>query len=152
MANKDLTNSLSKLEDTLNEYFVKKAPFQLPDGVKDFIVSFGPWITLIVLITTLPIILVALGLSAVLTPFALLAGPSTAAGWGLGTILILAVIVLEAFALPGLFKRKKSGWNLIFYASLVSVISSVVSLNLLGAVINAVIGWYFLFQIRSHYK
>ena len=39
--------SLSKLESTLEEYLVKKAPYQLPADVKEGIVKFGPWIILI---------------------------------------------------------------------------------------------------------
>ena len=96
--------SLSNLETTLNEYFVKKAPFQLPVGVKEFIVSFGPWITLVMLVLSLPIILAAIGLGAILAPFAVLGG-ANAAAFTVGTVFSLATLVLEAMALPGLFKR-----------------------------------------------
>ncbi|MBP6883193.1 chromate transporter [Candidatus Woesebacteria bacterium] len=143
--------SLSNLETTLNEYFVKKAPFQLPVGVKEFIVSFGPWITLVMLVLSLPIILAAIGLGAILAPFAVLGG-ANAAAFTVGTVFSLATLVLEAMALPGLFKRKKAGWNLLFYASLVSVAGALVALELVGAVLSAVIGWYFIFQVRSMYK
>lgn len=143
--------SLSNLETTLNEYFVKKAPFQLPVGVKEFIVSFGPWITLVMLVLSLPIILAAIGLGAILAPFAVLGG-ANAAAFTVGTVFSLATLVLEAMALPGLFKRKKAGWNLLFYASLVSVAGALVALDLVGAVLSAVIGWYFIFQVRSMYK
>ena len=40
---------------TLDEYLVKKAPFALPDGVKEFIVRFGPWISLVLLVLSLPV-------------------------------------------------------------------------------------------------
>lgn len=143
--------SLSNLETTLNEYFVKKAPFQLPVGVKEFIVSFGPWITLVMLVLSLPLILAAIGLGAILAPFAVLGG-ANAAAFTVGTVFSLATLVLEAMALPGLFKRKKAGWNLLFYASLVSVAGALVALDLVGAVLSAVIGWYFIFQVRSMYK
>ena len=143
--------SLSNLETTLNEYFVKKAPFQLPVGVKEFIVSFGPWITLVMLVLSVPIILAAIGLGAILAPFAVLGG-ANAAAFTVGTVFSLATLVLEAMALPGLFKRKKAGWNLLFYASLVSVAGALVALELVGAVLSAVIGWYFIFQVRSMYK
>ncbi|MFZ1549733.1 MAG: chromate transporter [Microgenomates group bacterium] len=143
--------SLSNLETTLNEYFVKKAPFQLPEGVKEFIVTFGPWFTLVTLVLALPVLLAAIGLGAFLAPFAVLGG-ANAAAFTVGTVFSLATLVLEALALPGLFKRKKSGWNMLFYSSLVSVAGSLVALNLVGAVLNAVIGWYFIFQVRSMYK
>ena len=143
--------SLSNLEDTLNEYFVKKAPFQLPIGVKEFIVTFGPWFTLVMLVLALPVILAAIGLGAFLAPFAVLGG-ANAAAFTVGTVFSLVALVLQAMALPGLFKRKKSGWTLLFYSSLVSVAGALVALNLVGAVLNALIGWYFIFQVRSLYK
>lgn len=143
--------TLSNLEETLNEYFVKKAPFQLPAGVKEFIVAFGPWIMLVLLVLSLPVLLAAIGLGAFLAPFAVLGG-ANAAAFTVGTVFSLVGLVLQAMALPGLFKRKKSGWNLLFYSSLVSVAGALVALNLVGAVLNAVIGWYFIFQVRSMYK
>ena len=143
--------SLSNLEETLNEYFVKKAPFQLPTGVKEFIVAFGPWFALVGIVLSLPLILAAIGLGAFLAPFAVLGG-ANATAFGVGTLFTLGALVLEAMALPGLFKRKKAGWNLLFYSSIVSVVGSLVALNLVGAVLNAVIGGYLIFQIRSMYK
>ena len=145
------TASLANLEETLNGYFVKKAPFQLPMGVKEFIVSFGPWLMLVMLVLSLPFVLAAIGLGAFLAPFAILGG-ANAAALTVGTVFSLVALVLEAMALPGLFKRKKSGWTLLFYSSLVSVVGSLVAFNLFGAVLNAVIGWYFIFQVRSMYK
>lgn len=150
--NANMKVSLGKFEETLNEWFVKKAPFQLPEGVKQFIVSFGPWITLVLLILTLPIVFAAIGLSAVFAPFAFLGGVRAGTTFGLTMIFALVYLVLEALALPGLFKRKRSGWNLIFYASILSAVENLVSFNLGGLVIGTVISWYFLFQIRSYYK
>jgi hypothetical protein len=103
------------------------------------------------LVLSLPIILAAIGLGAILAPFAVLGG-ANAAAFTVGTVFSLATLVLEAMALPGLFKRKKAGWNLLFYASLVSVAGALVALELVGAVLSAVIGWYFIFQVRSMYK
>ncbi|MGB2731857.1 MAG: chromate transporter, partial [Microgenomates group bacterium] len=103
------------------------------------------------LVLALPVLLAAIGLGAFLAPFAVLGG-ANAAAFTVGTVFSLATLVLEALALPGLFKRKKSGWNMLFYSSLVSVAGSLVALNLVGAVLNAVIGWYFIFQVRSMYK
>ena len=52
----------------LDFYLVKKAPFQIPDGGREWIVKFGPWITVVLLILTLPILLFALGLGAIFMP------------------------------------------------------------------------------------
>ncbi len=143
--------SLANLEATLNEYFVKKAPFQLPDGVKEVLVQYGPWVMVVMLVLSLPVLLAAIGLGAFLAPFAVLGG-ANAAAFTVGTLFSLASLVFEVVALPGLFKRKKSGWNLLFYSNLVSIAGSVVALNVVGALLTAVISFYFLFQVRSMYK
>jgi hypothetical protein len=147
--------SLNNLEETLNDYMVKKAPFQLPDNIKELIVSFSPWITLIMIVIALPLVLVALGLSAILTPFAALGGVRSAANAGtnfLATIPLVAAMVFHALAIPGLFGRKKAGWNFIFYASLASLVSNILGFTIVTGIVSAIIGWYFLFQVRSYYK
>jgi riboflavin transporter FmnP len=69
------------------------------------------------------------------------------------SLAVMAVtVVLEVMAIPGLFKRTKASWNLLFYASLVQVVGSVLAFNLIGAVIGAVISWYILFQMKDVYK
>jgi hypothetical protein len=60
-------------------------------------------------------------------------------------------IVIYVMALPGLFKRTKKSWNLMFYALLVSSLNSLVHMDLIGLVIGFVLGTYILFQIRSYY-
>src|SRR6187431_17699 len=65
----------------LDYYLVQKAPFQLPDGLREFIVQYGPWITVVLLVLSLPLLLVALGLSAVFLPFAGVAAPGLAFSW-----------------------------------------------------------------------
>lgn len=143
--------SLANLEATLNEYFVKKAPFQLPDGVKEVLVQYGPWVMVVMLVSRFLFLLAAIGLGAFLAPFAVLGG-ANAAAFTVGTLFSLASLVFEVVALPGLFKRKKSEWNLLFYSNLVSIAGSVVALNVVGALLTAVISFYFLFQVRSMYK
>lgn len=143
---------IPQLEDMLDLYLVKKAPFQLPANVKEFIVKFGPYITLVFMVLALPVILLALGLSAVILPAY---GVATGIGVGIsatiGLVLAVVSLVLEAIALPGLFKRSKVGWNFLFYALLVSVVSYVIHLDILSVVFS-VISFYFLFQIRSYYN
>lgn len=150
-SNKDISNSLGKLESTLKVYFVDKAPFQLPTGVKEFLVQYGPWITLALLILALPVMFAALGLTALLSPFSSMAGARAEINY-LSVILGIIVLILRAMALPGLFRRSKSGWNLLFYSTIVSAIDSLLTLNIAGLVLGLLIGWYILFQIRSYYK
>lgn len=136
----------------LDFYFVKKAPFQLPDGVKEFLVKYGPWIMVVVLVLSLPLLLLALGLSAVALPMAASTGQI---GFGLGFLtlpLLLVTLALDVAALPGLFGRRMMGWKLIFYSRLITIAWDVLLLNLIGAIIGGAIGLYFLMQIRPLYN
>jgi hypothetical protein len=70
--------------------------------------SSGPWITVVLLILTLPLLLVALGLGTLLMPFG---GVGYASGFGILTLVVVVEIGLMIAALPGLFNRKMSGWR-----------------------------------------
>lgn len=70
---KDMKSYLSGLENVCEEYLVKKAP-ALPEGAKEAIVKFGPWIALILLVLSAPVLLGLLGLGTVLMPFSYLGG------------------------------------------------------------------------------
>jgi hypothetical protein len=132
----------------LDYYLVQKAPFQLPDGAKEAIVKFGPWIAVVLLLISLPLILAALGLSAFLLPFA----PTAYAGFGFTAVVVLIELVLDIAALPGLFARKMSGWRLIFYARLVAIAHSLLVGAVVSAVVGGIISLYLLFQIRTLYR
>ena len=132
----------------LDFYLVKKAPFQLPSEVKEFLVKFGPWIALVFLVLSLPALLVMLGIGTAFMPFG---GAVYSVGFTYLTVVLLAQLVLLALALPGLFKRKMSAWRLIFYSELVSIAFSLLSGSILGAIIGGLIGLYILFQIRPLY-
>ena len=139
----------------LDYYLVKKAPFQIPDGAREWIVKYGPWITVVLLLISLPAIFLLLGIGAFLTPFA-------GAGYGYGyaygfaywpsMLGLVAHVVLMGLALPGLFARKMSGWTLMFYAQAVSAIAAILSMSIISGLIGALISFYILFQIRSLYK
>lgn len=132
----------------LDFYLVKKAPFQLPDEVREFLVKFGPWIALVMLILSLPGLLVMLGVGTVLLPFG---GYAYATGFTYLTVVLLAQLVLLGLALPGLFGRKMSAWKLLFYSQLVGIVFSLLVGAILGALIGGLIGLYILFQVRPLY-
>lgn len=75
----------------------------------------------------------------------------------LAAMAVQAVLMFLAF--QPLKEHKKSGWNLLFYSSLVSLVVGVVYLfvpaygisSLLGMVVGTAIGWYILFNIRGHF-
>jgi len=133
----------------LDFYLVKKAPIQIPDAGREWIVKFGPWIMLVLMLITLPAILFLLGLGTVLSPFG---GVTYMEGWGLTAILILIRFGLRAAALPGLFARKMMGWRLSFYSVGVGLVASLLSIyGIVGGIIGAIISLYILFQIRGLY-
>lgn len=142
---------LGQLEDTLDVYFGQKAP-ALPKGAKDAIVNFAPWITLLLLLLSLPAVLALLGIGAILSPFSYLGGYSAGTTYTISLVLLAISVVLEALAIPGLFKKSKAGWNFVFYSSLVSIVSSLIGMQLFNMVIGAAISFYILFQVRSYYK
>lgn len=163
---------INDAEKSLDDIFVKKAP-KLPESAKKFIVQYLPWINL------------ALGVLTLWAAWGLWNWAHIANAWvdyantisrvygtgnvvgdrlTLGIWLSLIVLAVEAVlyiaAFPGTKAKKKSGWNLLFYALIVNVAYSVVLLftayggfgNLLGGLIGTAIGLYFLFQIRSSYS
>ena len=133
----------------LDFYLVQKAPFQIPQGGREWIVKFGPWITLVLLVLSLPALLFVLGLSTALLPYG---GIAYASGFGYGAVLLIVQCGLIIAALPGLFARKMSGWKLLFYSEIVSIVSSLLTGNILSALVGGLIGLYILFQVRTLYS
>jgi len=146
------TNPFSQLENLLEEYLVKKAPFTLPANWKEAIVKFAPWISLILMIVALPAVLALFGLGAVLTPFSYLGGLRAGFGYTFGLIVSAVSVVLEAIAIPGLFKRTRQGWNFVYYATLVGVVENVLHFNIGGLIIGSLLSLYILFQVKEYYK
>lgn len=147
-----LKDSLNQLEETLELYFGKKAP-AMPLGIKETLANIGPWILMIMLVLTVPGLLAAFGVGTILSPLSYFYGSiSTGFNFILSWIILVAIVVLEVKALPGLFKRQMSSWRLLFYASLLGSIQSLVSLNILSFVVGSAISMYILFQIKPLYK
>lgn len=152
----DIKGDISSFEAFLEEYLVKKAPFAIPAGGKEFIVKVAPYLVIILALIAIPGILLAIGATTILAPFAVV---GYAIGHGFGILAVISLIisivalVMELIAIPGLFKRTKSAWKLVFYASIVSFIGSVISIQgIIGAIIGIIIGWYILFQVKELYK
>jgi hypothetical protein len=133
----------------LEYYLVKKAPVQIPDAGREWIVKYGPWITAVLLLISLPALLFILGVGTFFMPFG---GVGYATGFGLAAIGLIAHMVLMGLALPGLFARKMSGWTLMFYAQAVSAVTSLLAGAIISALVGALISFYILFQVRSLYK
>jgi succinate dehydrogenase/fumarate reductase cytochrome b subunit len=154
-------SAFTSLEKKLDEIFVKKAP-PLSSNARRAIVACLPYINLALGVLTL---LVAWGLYDAAHTVNYLIGSSVTASRVAFTVwLAVAVLIIEAAifiaAFPASKARKKSGWNLIFYAFLINVAYGIVILftdyggigRLIGSLAGSAIGFYFLFQIRGNYK
>lgn len=142
---------LSQLNNLLDEYLVKKAP-ALPVNIKEAIVKYGPWIDLILLLVTLPALLALFGLGTFLAPFAYLGGVQNGFSFTLGMIFLFISVVIQAVALPGLFKQTRASWNLLYWAALIHAIYSLITFSWINLILGTLISLYILFQIRSYYK
>ena len=145
-----LTNSVNQLEEAVAPYFTDKAPFQIPEGAKEFLVTLAPWFTIIGVIVSIPALLTAFGLGAWFVPFGWVNEVALSSYW-LAAVFTLITLILQAMAIPKLFKRQRLGWNLIFYVSLVNIVYGVFYENLIGLIISTLISWYILFQVRDKY-
>jgi len=151
---KDWKIVLTELEDKLAEFFTKKVP-ALPENIKEGIVKYGPYLALVGIVFSLSALLASFGIGgigAVVAPLAALSGVRSGIGYIFPLIFGLMIIVLEAMAIPGLFKKQMKAWKLMFYVSLVSAVSSLSTLDLPGLIVGLGLSWYILFQIRSYYK
>lgn len=167
-----MAQQLEALEKTLDDIFRKKAPWQLPEKAKQWIVKYLPIINLVLGVITL---------WAALTLWRWAHRTEELVNWAndlartyggkeitssrmsflLWLSLVMLVIqgVIYIAAYPGTKAKQKKGWNLLFYGALIGIVSNVISLfadyrsfsGLLGTLIGAAIGFYFLFQIRPYY-
>lgn len=129
------------------EVWFKKAP-ALPANAKQTLVNITPWIALI------------FGVLGIITGLGLAGGSSIAMLGGIGNSTIIrlgGVITIIASAMmlmayPKLKALQMSGWTLLFWSSVVSLIGSLVMGSIVSALIWGVIEFYILFQIKSYYK
>ena len=163
---------LQSLENKLVPAFTKNAPVQLPENVKKFIVKYLPIVNLVLGIlsllatlslwswanTTTRIIDNVNTISAIYGGKEVVPNRLSLLVW-LSLIVLAVEAVLYIAAYPGTKAKKKSGWNLLFYAALLNLAYGIVNaftdygtvMSLVGTLIGTVIGLFFLFQIRSYY-
>ena len=156
--------SLKKLEDIIAGV-LKPLP-HLPADWRKWISENIWWITLVGVVVDG---LAALGIYQAatyvnqLTSYFAIAGVTTASGWTTPMMISIAFFVLSAvimaMAITPLKEMKKKGWDLMFMATIVSVVASIfnygygdIVTSIIGSAIGAVIGMYFLFEIRSHFN
>jgi hypothetical protein len=147
----DWKTYLGKLEDLFELYLVRKAP-AIPKAWKEIIVSFSPWLTVLMLILLLPVVLAIFGLSMSMMPFAFIGGFRAGSSFLISWVLSIVTMVLYALAIPGLFKKQRKAWYFMYYAALLTAVDNLVSFNVAGFVVGTLVSMYVLFQIKEYYK
>lgn len=135
----------------------------LPVGVKEFIVKIAPWLSLI--LGVLAVLgfafgLLGVGLLAAVAPLGVAGRVSLSGLLIIPTVLGLVAGVMYLLAFQPLKVRKLRGWNLMFWITVLGLVSSLVSSSLVyfsafsivWAVLWWLVGLYFLFQVKSYYK
>lgn len=162
---------LADLETALNDVFGKKAP-ALPKSGKDFLVTYVPYISLIIGLFSLAALWslwhwahVANQLIDYANQINRMYGTQEviASRMTIGIWISLFVLIAEAFLYLAAFgptkAREKTGWNLLFYATLVNIVYGFILMftdysgvgSFIGTLIGSALGFYFLFQIRDRY-
>lgn len=152
----DFKSLFGQLESNLDLYLGQKAP-QLPKEWKEFIVKVAPYLAIFGVVFGIPAVLALFGFSAFVLPIGTLGGmmsgrPFLGVGYIVNVLFLVGVIILEALAISPLFKRSKTGWNYMFYATLLGAIQNLVSFNVGGLIIGTLLSLYILFQVKELYK
>lgn len=144
---------MEQLNKTLELYLVKKAP-ALPKNIKELLVKFAPWISILLVVLGLPAVLSLFGLGAMMSsiPFAGYGMMRASGGYSLAVLFLAGTLVLQALAVPGLMKMKVAGWNYLYYGVLVNAIYSLLIGDISGLIIGSLVSLYLLFQVKSYYK
>lgn len=141
-----------QMEGFFETYLHKKAPFHIPTQAREWIVKYGPWIDLVLLVLALPVIVAALGISLLFFPFATVFKPFASVFGIINWLIILAAFVLEIAALPGLFKRSLKSWYLVYYAVLIGALGDLLDRDIFSFVVGTAISLYILFEVKEYYR
>lgn len=147
---KEVKNWLDELEVKLEEIFTKKV-WQLPTKVKDIIVKILPYLSVLALVVIIPLVLSLIGLT-MFSPFAYMGGFRAGIGYSVSIIFALVTGVLAIIIVPGLFKKEKKAWKVMYWISLINAVSNLLKMDLGGLIIGTGLSWYVLFQIKEYYK
>ena len=152
----DFKSLMGQLESNLDEYLGKKAP-RMPKEWREFLVKAAPYLAILGVVLGIPAVLTLLGLGAFLVPFGTLGGivtgrPFLGVGYIINIAFLIVILVIEALSISPLFKRSKTGWNYMYYATLLGAVQNLVSFNIGGLIIGTLISLYLLFQVKEYYK
>lgn len=132
----------------------------LPKGVVDFLVSVAPWLTGLGGVLSIYGGVTSLFLTGRRNELMMYidryAGVNSAYFAVLG-LFALVVGVLYLMAFKPLKAMKMTGWMYLFWGNVLGIVQGIASLlfgfgGIVGTVIGAAIGFYFLFEVKPRYK
>jgi hypothetical protein len=144
---------MEQLNKTLEMYLVKKAP-ALPKNIKEILVKFAPWISVVMVIVGLPAVLALFGLGAMMysIPYTAYGMYRAGGGFSFAVLFLVGTLALQALSVPGLMKRKMMGWNFLYWGVWLNAIYSLLNYQIMSLVVGTLISLYLLFQVKSYYK
>lgn len=159
MDSKKTTNQFDGLikqaDVAIEPIFLTKLP-QLAPNIQEILAKITPYFTVIGVVFSVIAIISLLGVYLFASPiFLMYGGMGTAQAYSTGivsAVFLIVQVILEALAIPGLFKRQRSAWNLLFAAIVVGIVENVLSLNIIGALLSFLISFYMLYQIKALYN
>lgn len=137
------------LEKELEPIFLQKFP-PFSEDVKEFLVKYGPYIMLFFSILGVFGLLTAFGVGGAIFGMGA-AAVGLGAGFYVSVVLGVVTLIMYLMAFSPLKARKRAGWNLLYYALLLGLISNLIQFAIIGFLISALIGFWVLFQIREKY-
>ena len=105
---------MEQLEKFFEDLFLKKIGYQLPASAKEALVKIAPWVTLIVLVLSIPAILAVFGLGSFVASMSAAYGVSLGMRYYLGIAVLAVQMVLMAMSIGGLMKREIKGWRFVY--------------------------------------
>ncbi len=163
--------ALKPIEDKMEEYLYKKAPFQIPEEGRKGLVKILPWLALIFGAVSLISAYQLWELSRrvnevvnVVNQFVATTGIGSKIEYGFIYHLALIVLVVSGLLMLASFNPlknfRKNGWDLALWGVIVNLAYGVIvafsdvagsSGRLIGAIVSALVGAYLLAQIRDYY-
>lgn len=125
-----------------------------PEGLLAFYVKWIPWVAIV--LGAISLVLLVLGglLVAIITPLMAASGTSgVAAGLGLIVGIVLGLVYSILAIVGGWQMRgmKLNGWWLLAAGLVVSFVSDIITLSILGIIITLAIAWVHL-QVKARYS
>lgn len=156
-------SKLPGLEKWVDETFNTKNPVKLPEGARSWFANNLWWLAIVGGVLGIISVFQAWQLVNYANTFSSTYGYLVTRSIGTTFYVSLAISLVESIILlvasPQLRAHKKSGWNLVFYVSLISIALGIFYAltpqygagGLIGALIGVAISWTILSQIRSHF-